>query len=222
MSDSNESYSLPESLIGLFCEPSLMRGESAEVYGNLYLQVEEVVQPRDVFDQMMVSDVTNHFWEQQRIRRCSGGVIDTARRKALLEILTPMFGFHHQPAEEFADLYFGLGPRDDWPKQAFPPNSANHDQQEPTRSKATVVALLRKHGLDESAIDMVATRLSVTALAAMEELIHKHRVRRDAILEEIEHRRERRPAQQRRKALPQPNGKELPQEASPPIAGTPA
>ena len=29
---------------------------------------------------MMLTDVTNHFWEQQRYRRCTGTVINSKRR----------------------------------------------------------------------------------------------------------------------------------------------
>jgi hypothetical protein len=36
---------------------------------------------------MMVSDITNHFWEQQRYRRCTGAIVNSKRRAALLTIL---------------------------------------------------------------------------------------------------------------------------------------
>jgi hypothetical protein len=49
----------------LFSTPSLMKGEDADVYAELYARVEEIAQPSVVWDQMMVSDVVNHFWEQQ-------------------------------------------------------------------------------------------------------------------------------------------------------------
>jgi hypothetical protein len=88
MSDGADTYQMPESLHGFFCRPSLMKGEDPKVYRALYKQVEDVVQPVDVLDQMMVSDITNHFWEQQRIRRCTGAVINAARFDALRHILT--------------------------------------------------------------------------------------------------------------------------------------
>jgi hypothetical protein len=46
-----------------FATPSLMKGEDPAVYAELYAYVEELVDPHDVWDQMMVSDITNHFWE---------------------------------------------------------------------------------------------------------------------------------------------------------------
>jgi hypothetical protein len=58
-----------DNLRRLFCTPSLMKGEDPDLYAELYNRVEEVVQPQDVWDQMIVADITNHFWEQQRYRR---------------------------------------------------------------------------------------------------------------------------------------------------------
>src|SRR6516225_3991505 len=42
-----------DGLRGLFSTPSLMMGEDPHVYAELYRRVEEVVQPQDVWDQMM-------------------------------------------------------------------------------------------------------------------------------------------------------------------------
>jgi hypothetical protein len=59
-----------------------MNGEDPAVYAKLYARVEEIAQPRDVWDQMMVSDVVNHFWEQQRYRHCTGTINNVKRREA--------------------------------------------------------------------------------------------------------------------------------------------
>ena len=136
MSDSNESYHLPDFLRGLFCKPSLMKGENPEVYAKLYAQVEDLVQPKDVFDQMMVSDITNHFWEQQRIRRCSGGVIDAARRAALVQIVMPMVDYRFARAYAIAEIYFGPA-ADDKPKSAAPPSEPEHKTKSAVDRKST-------------------------------------------------------------------------------------
>jgi hypothetical protein len=67
----------------LLSTPSLMKGEDENVYAELYARVEEVAQPQDVWEQMMVADVVNHFWEQQPYRRCTGTIINSERRSAL-------------------------------------------------------------------------------------------------------------------------------------------
>jgi hypothetical protein len=78
---------LSDNLRRLFCTPSLIKGEDPDVYAELCARVEEVAQPQDVYDQMIATDMTNHFWEQQRYRRCTGTVINTKRRAALERIL---------------------------------------------------------------------------------------------------------------------------------------
>ena len=83
-----------DGLRGLFSTPSLMKGEDPHVYAELYRRVEEVVQPQDVWDQMMVYDITNHFWEQHRYRRCTGSVINCKRRAALEKILREGIGLN--------------------------------------------------------------------------------------------------------------------------------
>jgi len=97
-----------DSLRRLFSTPSLMKGEQSHVYDELYTQVEEVVQPQDVFDQMMLTDVTNHFWEQQRYRRCTGTVINSKRRAALEKIFHEGIGLNDADAKTAADIYFGV------------------------------------------------------------------------------------------------------------------
>jgi len=95
-----------DGLRGLFSTPSLMKGEDPHVYAELYRRVEEVVQPQDVWDQMMVYDITNHFWEQHRYRRCTGSVINCKRRAALEKILREGIGLNDVDTETAADTYF--------------------------------------------------------------------------------------------------------------------
>ena len=85
-----------------------MKGENQHLYGELYRRVEEVVRPKDVFDQMMVADIANHFWEQQRYRRCTGTVINSKRRAALVRMLHGAIGLNEVDAETVADTYFGV------------------------------------------------------------------------------------------------------------------
>jgi hypothetical protein len=106
MPDDADTYQIPELLHGFFRLPSLMKDEDPKVYRALYKQVEDVVQLTDVLDQMMISDITNHFWEQQRIRRCSGTVINNARMEALVKILLPWLHYNRAEAIMLAKAYF--------------------------------------------------------------------------------------------------------------------
>jgi heme exporter protein D len=240
MSNYSDSYQLPGQLEGLFCKPTLMRGESQQSYLELYRQVQDVVQPKDVLDQMLICDITNHFWESQRLRRCNGTVINAARRKALMRLFLSIFGdevadrFHK--ARKYTDAYLGLPPEKSVSFETYPPvfgpvSSAAAPPPHPTPppkpreppkliTRDDVIALLEQHGFDEAAIDRVATQISVESLASLEVLALKHEVRRDAILREVERRRDRRSGQRRRTDKPaQPNGKDLPQQ--PELATTP-
>ena len=236
MSDNSDFYRLPGQLEELFCKPTLMRGESWESYLELYRQVQDVVQPKDVLDQMMVCDITNHFWELQRLRRCNGTVVNTARRKALMRILLSILGDEDgdrfRKAHKLTDIYLGLLPdkpvasekppflRPVFPAATAPPANAEPPANPPKPpqppkpiTRDDVIAMLKGHGFDEVAIDRVATQISIESLASLEALALKHEVRRDAILREVERRRDRRSCQRRRTDKPaQPNGKDLPQQ----------
>jgi hypothetical protein len=220
-------YQLCDSLKGLFSAPSLMKGEDPAAYEALYQQVEEVVQPRDVSDQMMVADVTEHFWQQQRLRRCAGTVTNASRRAALAQILLPIV--NKVDAERFADAYFGVirirEPRQPLqtaytptirrvapvgPRKDPPPASAPVPPEVPEMTREDVVALLKSHGLDESDIDRMAMYLSVDRLAGLENLAFKHELQRQAIFREVERRRKKRAKQQRQNGPERTNGKARP------------
>jgi hypothetical protein len=99
---------ISDDLRSLLATPSLMKGESPDLYAELYRWVEEVVQPKNVWDQMMVADITNHFWEQHRYRRCTGAIIDAKRRAALARILHGAIGLNDVDTETVLDTYFGV------------------------------------------------------------------------------------------------------------------
>jgi hypothetical protein len=175
-----------DSLRGLFSTPSLMNGEDPHVYAELYRRVEEVVQPQDVWDQMMVCDITNHFWEQQRYRRCTGTVINCKRRAALEKILREAIRLNDVDTETAADTYFEVARLEereviDYATQVRIP-----------KTRAGVVDLMEKHGFVETDIDRVAMETSVDTLADLENLAFKHEIRREAIVRELERRRKKR------------------------------
>jgi hypothetical protein len=199
----------------LFSTPSLMKGEDPDIYAELYARVEEVVQPNDVWDQMMVADIANHFWEQQRYRRCTGTIINSKRRAALETILRKEIGLNSGDAQSVADIYFGL--------TRFEADSFIRyvDPAQIPQTRAGVIALLKKHGLLESDIDRVAMEASAEALTALENLAFRHEIRREAIFRELERRREKRSAQQQAADHARLNGrhralaKDLPEQPLP-------
>jgi hypothetical protein len=201
----------------LLSTPSLMKGEDENVYAELYARVEEVAQPQDAWEQMMVADVVNHFWEQQRYRRCTGTIINSERRSALKKLLRDAVGLNPADATEVADLYFGVIRYEDDRRTFY------SDPAEIPKTRAEVIAMLKKHGFTETDIDRVAMESSIGALANLENLALKHEFRREAILCELEGRRERRAQRQPPTASRQLNGggrapaKDLSHESSPPL-----
>ena len=175
-----------DSLRRLFSAPSLMQGEDPDVYAELYARVEEVVQPQDVMDQMMVTDVTNHFWEQQRYRRCTGTVINTKRRAALERILHGAIGLDEVDTETAADTYFEVARLEEREVTDY------STQVRVPKTRAGVVALMEEHGFVETDIDRAAVETSADALTDLENLAFKHEIRREAIVRELERRRKKR------------------------------
>jgi hypothetical protein len=176
---------LSDNLRRLFSTPSLMKGEDPHVYAELYARVEEVAQPQDVWDQMMVADITNHFWEQQRYRRCTGTVINSKRRAALERILHVAIGLNDVDTETAADTYFEVARLEEREVTDY------STQVRVPKTRAGVVALMEDHGFVESDIDRVVMETSADTLADLETLALKHEIRREAIVRELERRRKK-------------------------------
>jgi len=198
--DNTRFDNISDSLWELVSTPSLVKGEDPAVHAKIHAQVVKVVQPKDVRDQMLVADITNHFWEQQRYRRCTGTIINSRRRAALKRILQGAIGLNDVDTETVADIYFGverLEEREvtDYSTQARIP-----------KTRADVVAFMGKHGFFESDIERVAMEASVDTLADIESLAFKHEIRREAIFRKLERRRKKKSAT-RHRANPRPNGK---------------
>jgi hypothetical protein len=197
----SKSLNFSDRLRPLFCTPSLMSGEDADVYAELYARIEELAQPKDVWDQMMVADVVNHFWEQQRYRRSTGAIINSGRRSALQKILRDAIGLNKEDAGAVADLYFGVT------RYEADQTIIYSDPVVLPKTRAGVIALLKKHGFTETDVDRVAIETSVETLASLENLALRHELRREAILCELERRRERRARQEPSVAPRQVDGK---------------
>ena len=80
------------------------------------------------------------------------------------------------------------------------------DPAEIPNTRAGVINLLSKHGFTESDIDRVAMEASLHTLATLETLALKHELRREAILCEVERRRECRTRQKSSAASRELNG----------------
>jgi hypothetical protein len=165
-----------------------MNGEDGETYSELYAEVEELVQPRNVWDWMRVSDIASRYWEQQRYRRATGAVVNGKRREALVTILHVGVGLRPRDARAAADVYFGLAREDRGPVLLC----SELGTVTVPENRAGVVRLLKKHGFTEADIDHIAMQMSVETLTGLENLALKHETRREAILADLMRAREAR------------------------------
>ena len=184
--ESMQFDNISDKLRQLFSTPSLMKGEDPDVHAELYRRVQEAVQPKDVWDQMMVADTTNHFWEQQRYRRCTGTVINSKRRVALEKIFREGIGLNDADAKTAADIYFGVARLEEREVTDY-----STQVRMPT-TRAGIVHFMEQQGFLESDIDRIATETSVDTLADLENLAFRHEIRREAIVRELERRRKKR------------------------------
>jgi len=176
---------ISDNLRRLFSSPSLMQGEDPEVYAELYDRVEEVVQPENILDQLTVADITSHVWEQQRLRRYSGTVINSKRRAALERILHGAIGLNDLDTKAVADIYFAVTRLDETEIRDY----STHVRIPNTR--AGVVDLIQKHGFTEADIDQIVMETSVEILADLENLAIKHEIRREANIRDLQRRRKK-------------------------------
>jgi hypothetical protein len=74
----------------IFGEPALLEGEDSKRYLALYAAVEAEIQPKNIFDQLEVRELTDKIWEELRYKRSSAALIDSAYVEALTTLLTPV------------------------------------------------------------------------------------------------------------------------------------
>ena len=144
--------------------PALAAGENIADYRALVDEVWAAVQPKGFFDQLIVSDLCHALWEEQRFRRQQSALPAATRMKALACLLVSI-GFE-QNALAVACDYFG------------------DDGEE--RNKA--VALVRRFGITEDAINAQASQDNLHILSALERLMGNRQSRRDTIVSEYQRR----------------------------------
>jgi hypothetical protein len=71
----------------LFGPPPVMRGEDLVRYRRLQAAVEHEIKPEGVFDQILVREVTDKLWQQQRYRKTVVSVVESSFVEALASLL---------------------------------------------------------------------------------------------------------------------------------------
>ena len=60
-----ENADQPIDLVSLLGEPPLLKGENQQRYAALRAQVEQMIQPKNIVDQMRVQTLTDTMWDEQ-------------------------------------------------------------------------------------------------------------------------------------------------------------
>jgi hypothetical protein len=170
--------------------PPLANDQDREIYDELYGEVRELVQPKDICDQMMVTDIANHFWEQMRFRRSEAVIIKANLRRALEEFFEEGLGLPRVSARGFADVYFEF----ERPHRDLSDTISGLVGSRVEKTREGVIELLAKFNLDESCLNELAVKASLKDLKRLDDLVLRHELRREQILREVERRREQRSA----------------------------
>ena len=76
----------------LFGEPPLMKGENRDRYFRLLAAVSHQIQPKTFFDKLLVRELTDKTWEQQRCKHSVAALVEGAYIEALASLLGPFIG----------------------------------------------------------------------------------------------------------------------------------
>lgn len=146
--------------------PPLLDGEDAEAFGALHAQLSTAVAPSDVIEHMWVRDVVDLLWETLRLRRLKTQLVQASAHQGLDKILEP---------------------RVEWiTRKRLVEGWATRDPQ----SMRDVRAVLKKAGLEESAIHAQTVEVKLETIEKIDRLIAVSEARRNAALREIDRRRD--------------------------------
>jgi len=156
----------PPADVALLPVSPLLITESAEEFDRISVAFNQDIKPRGIIEQMYVADIIYLAWEIRRLRRAKAGIINSAYRAAMANLLQQLLrepGTYEDSAEEEADS-LALG----W----FTDREA----------KKQVSGLLRQFQLDESAIEAEAIRRSASDLEQLDRLLASFESRRNKAL----------------------------------------
>jgi hypothetical protein len=151
----------------LFSKPQLLITESAEDFAALNAALMEEIKPRGTIERLYVDDITALVWEILRLRRCKAGIVNTAFKKALSDIIYRL--------EE--------------PKMCTPKwfwyEAIVRDWFSKPEARKEVLQLLAEFHLDEYAIEAEAIRSVFSDLEALDRSLTLLESRRNKALRSI-------------------------------------
>jgi hypothetical protein len=144
----------------------LLITESQDEFDRIRDALEQELRPRGIVEKMFVADIVHLVWEILRLRRCKAGIINSAFRAALANLLAQAArepGTYACEIEEKAD-------------------ELAHGWLSDPKTKEKVLAMLREVQLDESAIEAEAIRSVAADLELLDRLLASLESRRNKAL----------------------------------------
>jgi len=155
-------------------EPPMLITESAEDFNRICVALNKEIRPRGIIEEMYVSDIAHHTCDIVRGHRWKAAIINSEIRAALASLINRLLrepGYY----EEWHPEYFVSPEAKTLAKDWFTNQAA----------KKRVTELLRKFGLDESAVEAQAFRRSAPDLAMLDRMIASSESRRSKALRNI-------------------------------------
>jgi hypothetical protein len=166
---------VPEGVRALLGPSWTIEGEDPERYEELLAQVAAAVQPKDIIDWLLLSDVVALTWQIHRSRKLSENFVRIGRRAGMQKILELSLSFEYAIIDTVKESKCSILARA-W---------FNGDKE----AEKTVNSILSKAGLTMDDVTAQSIRSMAVDLNRLDQQNERHEARRDAILQQLERRR---------------------------------
>jgi hypothetical protein len=149
----------------------LLEGEDSTAYDELRDRIQSAVAPKDAIDEIWVRDIVDLLWETMRLRRLKAKLMQSAAYEGLEELLRILV----DETSLYSSVSHGLTIR--WARRD--PDAVNQ-----------VADLLKQAGLNQESIAAQTLAVKLDTFSQIDRMIMQTESRRNAILREVDRRRE--------------------------------
>ena len=152
----------------LFGKPPLLEGEDAERYQRLCTEVIRELKPKSFSDFVNAKDQIDKIWEEQRYKRTSAALIDSAHVEALAILLGPIYQGKMTliTANKAALQFYGADPK----------------------AKKEVAAVMAENGITAAKVQAKAAQMVAASLQLFDRMIINREASRRLLRRENERR----------------------------------
>jgi hypothetical protein len=166
-----------ETIVG---PPQLLKGESEPAYRALFWEVHAAVAPKDAIEELWVHDIVELVWENLRLRRLKVGRMNALAQGEAQTALARLVS--DEPQYSVGSLYLGG-------RTTGNGLAAKWARGEPAAVKRGDT-LLAKAGVDNEEVMTHTLSANLKTMDRIDHMIMQGELRRNAILREIDRRRE--------------------------------